>query len=300
MSPYPLLASISALPKTLPIAGPRILAIHGLFGSKQNWRSTIDTLAQKTGLVADAIDLRNHGSSFHNEITGVVSMADDVLAWCLNQKAGADNKPSIIPIGHSLGGKVVMQLLKGLTSNDPRLSGVSIPMAIILDISPVPADPKNQYLKNANELVYAYASSMAKIQDMRLNDRKEIDRLLSDAVKDDATRYFLLANLTWNDPNSHDYLKFRFNTTALHRGLQELMEWKPVYPSNIPIPILFIIGTKSPYFPKKEWSEISSIFPKAEFVSIPSGHWPHVEQPDLTMSAIASFIEKHRSDSRPL
>lgn len=277
MSP---LASITALPvHRQGTALPRILAIHGLFGSKQNWRSTIDMLAQAINLRSDAIDLRNHGASFHSDTMDVPAMAQDVLDW--------HKEPvPFIPIGHSMGGKVVLHLLTSL----PR---PPIPMAIIIDMSPFKS-VGNEPLEKSKAQIFDYAATLARIQEMRLNDRDQIHDILAQVVKDEATKHFFLASLKWNDPSTKDHLLFRFNVNCISRNLKNLMDWEPPK-AEVPVPILFIAGSKSPYFPEKEWSVIKSmgLFPKAEFLSISSGHWPHVEQPKQTIDAIASFIQRH-------
>ncbi len=40
-----------------------ILIFHGLFGSKNNWKTISKSMASKTGRSVYAFDLRNHGSS---------------------------------------------------------------------------------------------------------------------------------------------------------------------------------------------------------------------------------------------
>ncbi len=83
-----------------PESGEPVVLLHGLLGSSRNWQGLARILAethQVTGL-----DLRNHGSSPHHPIMDYPSMAADVQAWL-------DGR-TVHLVGHSMGGKVAMQL----------------------------------------------------------------------------------------------------------------------------------------------------------------------------------------------
>ena len=55
-----------------------VLIYHGLFGSKNNWKSISKSIASKTGRSVYAFDLRNHGLSPHT------SGADSTLQGMAN------------------------------------------------------------------------------------------------------------------------------------------------------------------------------------------------------------------------
>lgn len=282
MSALPLLVNISAIPKTSSYLNkPRLLAIHGLFGSKQNWRSTIDHLSTSLGIQVDAVDLRNHGSSSHTLETNVPSMAQDIIDWCQNQSRNSQ----FILMGHSMGGKVVMELLS--KQNIP----ISISAAIILDISPL-SPARNLPLQRTISDIKSYAKAMIEIQEMKLNDRQKISDILGKTVKLESTKQFLLANLQWNDSNLREYLKFRFNVQCMDKSLNEIMNWTPSKIRN-DIPILFIVGSKSPYLPEQDFPTIQKMIPNAEFQLVQSGHEVHIEQPEETQSIVRSFIKKY-------
>ena len=92
-----------------------LVILHGLYGSKQNWRSLSRGLAQRTGrdvyalvsrslknlVLADVFmfiqDLRNHGSSPHNSETFYKAYASDIKAFVQQQKLS-----NMILMGHSM------------------------------------------------------------------------------------------------------------------------------------------------------------------------------------------------------
>ena len=57
-----------------------ILILHGLFGSKNNWRSISNKLAKQTNRVIYSVDLRNHGDSPHVDgaQSDIATMASDI------------------------------------------------------------------------------------------------------------------------------------------------------------------------------------------------------------------------------
>lgn len=84
----------SVASKTFPDS---IIILHGLFGSAQNWRS----LGKQLGLLLEqnvyALDLRNHGYSFHHPEMNYNIMANDVQHWMIKH-----NIPSATILGHSM------------------------------------------------------------------------------------------------------------------------------------------------------------------------------------------------------
>ncbi len=102
-------------------SSPAVILIHGMFGSLSN----LGVLARS--LVADyqviSVDLRNHGDSPHESLMDLPSMAADIVELMDDLEL-----PSATLIGHSLGGKVSMQV----ALNSPeRVSGL-----VVIDIAP--------------------------------------------------------------------------------------------------------------------------------------------------------------------
>ena len=101
------LSANQLLNSTINRTGNPILVLHGLFGSLNNWGSVGPKLARETNANKVVLaDLRNHGKSFHHPDSTQNAFADDVSRLIDHLNFG--NEYTII--GHSLGGKVVMNL----------------------------------------------------------------------------------------------------------------------------------------------------------------------------------------------
>ncbi|CAH8652139.1 unnamed protein product [Schistosoma intercalatum] len=76
---------------------------HGLLGSKNNWKSISNALAQKNCGTIVAVDLRNHGNSPHSDDMNYFNMAEDI-----HMVVDDLSLRSVCLVGHSMGGKAVM------------------------------------------------------------------------------------------------------------------------------------------------------------------------------------------------
>lgn len=63
-----------------------LLIYHGLFGSKNNWKSLSQQLCKQTKRTVYAFDLRNHGDSPHSDQTDLPSMASDIQYFIENNQ----------------------------------------------------------------------------------------------------------------------------------------------------------------------------------------------------------------------
>ena len=102
--------------------GPAVILIHGLFGSLDNLGLLARALCEHYRVIS--VDLRNHGASFHSSEMSYPAQAADILALMdhleLDQAA---------IVGHSMGGKVGMQVTKLAPARVSRL--------VVADIAPV-------------------------------------------------------------------------------------------------------------------------------------------------------------------
>ena len=87
-------------------SGAPVLVLHGLFGSLSNWGWHCKQLAQQYAVYG--VDLRNHGDSPHSDQLDYQVMADDVRELIVRL-----GFKSCCIVGHSMGGKVAMQLALG-------------------------------------------------------------------------------------------------------------------------------------------------------------------------------------------
>ena len=110
-----------------------LIIIHGLFGQLDNW----NTLGKKYAehFTVHLVDLRNHGRSFHDADPSHEAMAEDLLNYLDHHHI---EKADFI--GHSLGGKVVMQF----ALDHPERTG----KVIIADMAPKSYPPHHQGIIN--------------------------------------------------------------------------------------------------------------------------------------------------------
>ena len=165
-------------------AGTPLIILHGFLGMSDNWKSLATQFAAE-GFQVHALDLRNHGKSFHSDEFSYEVMVRDVVNYInLHQL-----KNSVV-LGHSMGGKVAMLL----ATAHPNL----VSKLIIADIGPKYYAPHHQtILAGLNAVDFSKSPS-----------RSEVEQILSNFITDFGTRQFLLKSLFWKTP---EQLAFRFN-----------------------------------------------------------------------------------------
>ena len=84
--------------------GEELLILHGFLGMGDNWKTYANVLT-KMGYRVHLIDQRNHGKSFWSEEFSYSVMAEDIVNYCKFHSLG-----QIFILGHSMGGKVAMEL----------------------------------------------------------------------------------------------------------------------------------------------------------------------------------------------
>lgn len=243
-------------------AGRPLVLLHGLFGSLENLGVLSRSLSQHFSVYA--LDLPEHGQSAHSESTSISKMSQEVKAWL-------DTLPlsKVAVVGHSLGGKVAMELALCHPSMISRLA--------VLDIAPV------TYSANHN----AIFKGLLALQPAQLKSRGEADQLLSAYVNEAAVRSFLLKNLEKRGDN----YAWRMNLPVLHRDYHRLLEGnsQACYSG----PTLFVGGTRSDYIVDQYEPEIFSRFPQAEVKSVEgAGHWLHAEKPQQVLALLRGFLDK--------
>ena len=110
--------------------GHTTILIHGLFGNLDNLGLLARDLRQDHQVVS--VDLRNHGLSFQSDEHNYELMAQDVY-----QLIQSLELEQYSVIGHSMGGKVAMEI----ALNDP---GEALLQLIVVDIAPKRYEPHHQ------------------------------------------------------------------------------------------------------------------------------------------------------------
>ncbi|KAF4582916.1 alpha beta fold family [Ophiocordyceps camponoti-floridani] len=207
-------------------AKPPIIFLHGLFGSRRNNQSVCKLLSRDLNTQVYALDLRNHGDSFHHPDHDYNVMADDVSTF---MKDNGLKEATVI--GHSMGAKVAMTL--ALRAPDLVASLISV------DNAPVRKHNQDDFGQ--------YIRGMAQVEAASLTSRSQADKVLEQFVPSPAVRQFLLGNL--QRPQGSPKLKFRIPLNILHGSLGVLGDF-PDFASTqqrFSKPALFIRGNKSDY-----------------------------------------------------
>lgn len=241
---------------------PVLLLIHGLFGSLENLGGIARLLADDFDLYA--IDLPNHGRSGHFDCTSLEAMAETVYTWIAAQGFGKLNI-----LGHSLGGKVAMEI----ALLHPEL----VERLVVIDIAPVHYQPHH----------HDVFSGLLSIAPETLNSRKEADLQLQHHVPEVAVRSFLLKNLVKQEDGG---FAWRMNLSTLHNDYAELIKGNRA-DSEFCGEVLFLKGGESDYIQRHHWQDIIEIFPNASVKIISdTGHWLHAEKPETVARLTKRFL----------
>jgi esterase len=252
--------------------------VHGLFGS-------IENLGMITRLLKDefpiyAIDLPNHGRSEHTSETSLHSMAAAMLNWM--DYLGLD---CVDLLGHSLGGKVCMELALRHPQRVNRL--------IIADIAPV------SYPRRHDDVFAAFRAVDLKT----IKNRAEADALMAPYVGLASTRSFLLKNLEKNTDNilatakksegSIANWRWRINLDALEAGYNNFIGANTTSFEPFNNPVLFIKGENSNYILPEHKQTILALFPNASVKVINNTeHWLHAEKPEIFAGLVRRFLSR--------
>ena len=84
--------------------GKDLVILHGFLGMGDNWKTHAKQWAL-LGYRVHLIDQRNHGRSFWSSDFNYATLAQDVVAYCIEHQLD-----KIWVLGHSMGGKTLMHL----------------------------------------------------------------------------------------------------------------------------------------------------------------------------------------------
>lgn len=248
-----------------------LIIVHGLYGSKQNWRSLSKAFAQKTGKPVYTVDLRNHGESPHSEAMDYSSMAGDIIHFCESRSLS-----NISLVGHSLGGKVVMAF-----ALDPSLPKDLLSHLVVVDISPAVGPVSPEFRR--------YADAMHEIDEAKVKTKKEGEEILKKYESDPSVRGFLLHNLI--APAKGEPMKFRIPVAKIANAIDGIGEF-PHTPGQEQWrgPVLFVKGAKSKYLNRRNIPVAEQFFPNMKLETLDTGHWVHAEKPHEFVELVSNFI----------
>lgn len=244
-------------------AGNPIVILHGLFGFSDNWQTIAKGLAEHHLVVTP--DLRNHGRSPHLPTHTYPEMAEDLRIFMEEKwmfRAAL--------IGHSMGGKVAMQLALSYPEMVEKL--------VVVDMAPGRAADNHSGIFEA--LLQLDLSGM--------DNRAEIEKHLSARIPDIGTRQFLLKNITREENGSFTW---KMNLPVLWKHFPDILA--AVNGDHaFEKPVLFVRGGRSDYIKDSDWAHIKTLFPRAELATIAdAGHWVHADKPAELLDLLKTFLD---------
>lgn len=244
--------------------GKPLLILHGFLGMSDNWKTLSGQYAEN-GYEVHALDMRNHGRSFHSDVFNYDAMKDDVYEYCQGH-----NLDTIDLLGHSMGGKIAMFFTMAYPEKVNKL--------LIADIG-------TKYYRPHHQEILAGLSA---VDFSQKPSRSDVEEVLKGYIPAAVTRQFLMKSLYWKEKGQ---LALRFNLAVFNKDPESIGEALPedaVYNGAV----LFLRGANSSYIRDKDIEGIKKHFPNAEITDIPNaGHWLHAENPTAFFAASLSFLQ---------
>ncbi len=252
--------------------GPAVVLLHGLFGASANLGAQARALQATYSVFS--VDLPGHGRSAWIANPTLPAMAERLLHWM--DGAGLSRAHFV---GHSLGGKVAMELA---LRQPGRVSSLTV-----ADIAPV------AYQAHHN----AVFAALEAVATRPCTSREEAGARMAEHLDEDSVIQFLLSSL---HRDAQGYYHWRFDLSGLSAAYPALLA-APAGGRTYAGPVLFIQGGASEYIQPQFWPAVQQLFPAATIeVMAGCGHWLHAEKPVLFNSIVARFLaslEQHQSDA---
>jgi esterase len=242
--------------------GSDVVLIHGLFGSLENLNVIAKPLSEHFRVTN--VDLRNHGLSPHSDEMDYLAMANDIVQLMATLKI---QKAHLI--GHSMGGKVAMQV--ALTHSE------LVDKLVVLDIAPVSYPARHTKILEA----------LNAVKNADISDRKQADLIMQPYIEELGVRQFLLKSLYKNDEGK---FVWRFNLSVLDNKYSTITDNINANNSCL-CETLFIKGNDSDYILAEHRDAINALFKNVSAKIIHgAGHWLHAQKPQAVNKAINDFL----------
>jgi esterase len=237
--------------------GQPIVFLHGVFGSLDNLNMLAKDFVQHYQTIQ--VDLRNHGNSPWSDQISYQAMAEDVAELCHDLRLN-----DVILIGHSMGGKVALQLSQVISDTIQKI--------VAIDIAPI------KYHRSANATILRVLVYCLK---NHVTDKKQIMNLMEQAGINMPTILFLL--------KSFKNEKWSFNIQAINDQYGHICDWQTIPPWLKPT--LFIRGGNSSYIVDEFYPAIFSQFPDSKIELIEgAGHNVHAEKTQPVLKILHSWL----------
>lgn len=244
--------------------GPAVVLLHGLFGAGNNLGALARHLQDDYRVCL--LDLPGHGRSAWLPRLDLQTMAAEVAQW-LDDNAIAQAHV----LGHSLGGKVAMQLALNAPARVQSL--------VVADIAPVAYPRRHQPVFAALGAVAAAGCA----------SRDEAQAIMQRYLDEPDTIAFLLASLQRGEDGVYDW---RFDRAGLEAAYDDLIG-AVMADGTYDAPTLFIKGELSDYIRSQDWPATLALFPQAQLHPLAGcGHWLHAQDPQGFNALVNQFFNE--------
>jgi esterase len=241
--------------------GAPLIILHGLFGSSDNWYSLAKVFSN--AFTVFVVDQRNHGLSPHSDDFDYRFLTEDLKEFIEEHHI---TQPVIV--GHSMGGKTAMNFAVRYPDQVKSL--------VVVDIVPKAYPVHHDHILDGLRAVPLD----------KVSSRSEADQILAGFVPEPGVRQFLLKSLSRKESGGFEW---RINVDAIEANI-EAMGAGMMYPGTFQGPALFIKGSHSDYYKEGDETRIRSIFPKAEFSVMETGHWVQAEKPEEFSKLVLGYL----------
>ncbi len=243
--------------------GPPLIILHGLFGMLDNWQTLARRLADDYTVYI--VDQRNHGRSPHAEPHDYPALAEDLRHFMESHWIYRAHL-----LGHSMGGKTVMQFAFEYPDMVDHL--------VVADIAPAGYPRRHDFIFEA---LFAVPLD-------RIESRREAERILMGHIGVPAIVRFLLKNLARQPDGT---FRWKFNLPVLYKYYDAIIG--PVEGEPFEGPALFIKGGASDHITEAHLPQIEKLFPNSRLEVMEGvGHWLHAEHPDQFLRLVRGFLPK--------
>ena len=254
--------------------GKPLIILHGLFGSADNWNSLAKSFSELYKVFV--VDQRNHGLSNHAKEFNYKIMSNDLLELIEENKL-----ENVSIIGHSMGGKVLMQFAAEHSNMIDKM--------IVVDISPRYYKPHHQTVLKA----------LHSVNFDEVSTRREAENILNPILNNIPTTQFLLKNIYWIDALENGEptkkLAWRFNLKDITNSIENVGQESPLPNTSDAnkLNALFIRGENSDYITDDDKRLIRTYYPNAIIKTIENaGHWVQAEQPTEFFNVVTNFLKQ--------
>jgi esterase len=245
--------------------GTPIIILHGIFGSSDNWLTIGKILGENHRVFM--VDQRNHGQSPRSNVFDYEVMAEDLKEFIDDYQL-----ENAVLIGHSMGGKTVMQFAMNYPDSFSKM--------IVVDIAP-------KFYPVHHSMIL---QGLASIDLKSLKSRTEANELMKRFEQSEGVRQFLLKNL-WRNPEKNNEFDWRINVPVITKSI-DIVGHELSNENVVEKPVLFIKGSESHYIQPEDERKIWELFPNYELVTIEGGgHWVQADKPKEFVEAVQQFIK---------